>query len=338
MRALVTGVGGFCGVHLIRRLRREPDVVIAGLDLASEQPNQLALDRYFQSDITNGAAVAAAVREFNPDWLFHLAGVSENSAAASRTYEINVIGALHFLEAVRTISPSCTVLLVGSAAEYGPVDALPVTERTACRPVGPYGISKYAATLIGMDYARRHNLKVSVVRPFNIIGPGVPENLVVGALIARAKKALGCLTPVVKIGDTKSKRDFVAVSDAVDAYVRLAKAGMRNEIFNICSGRAHSIGYVAKTLLENSRRAIALEVDPGLVSISPARIVYGSYRKAARAIGFRPTTSLKLALRESWDAAIGSSECGDRDVNGSSDRVTRRSPSDRTAAQRPHNG
>lgn len=325
MRAFITGVGGFSGVHLVRRLRQEPGIEIAGLGLKPSRPDACGLDHYFQADITNADAVATAVREFNPDLLFHLAGAAGNSTPVSRLYEVNVLGTVHVLEALRAVSRDCAALLVGSASEYGSVKAsgLPITEDMPCRPIGPYGISKYVATLIAMDYARRYDMRVSVVRPFNIIGPGVSENLVVGALIARVKQAVESANPVIKIGDANSKRDFVDVFDVVDAYVRLAKSGVRGEIFNICSGRAYSIRHVAKTLLANSSRPIVLEVDPSLVSISPARIIYGSYRKAARAIGFRPSTSLKAALSEAWDSAIGSLERKDRTVNRAKNLVTR---------------
>ncbi len=222
-------------------------------------------------------------------------------------YQVNITGAVHVLEAVRCHVPDCGVLLVGSAAEYGPVaaSALPVKEDMPCRPVGAYGISKYAATLAGMDYSRRLGLKVLVVRPSNIIGPGVSPSLVVGALIARAKQALASSHPVVKVGDSDNERDFVAVSDVVDAYVRLVQAGFWGEIFNLCSGRAYSIRHVAEVLLANASRRVTLGLDPDLVPPSAIRCVYGSYEKAARAIGFRPSTSLEEALKAAWCSEMG---------------------------------
>jgi GDP-4-dehydro-6-deoxy-D-mannose reductase len=316
LRALITGVGGFCGAHLVRRLRREPGIEIAGIGLELQPTPQICLDHYFQADVTNEAEVAAAVKGFRPQLLFHLAGVSGDSATASPMYQVNVAGVVHVLEAVRATARDCAVVIVGSAAEYGKValSGLPVNERTPCKPIGPYGISKYAATLIALDYARRYQMKVSVVRPFNIIGSGMPENLLVGALLARAKQAVISANPVVKIGDMEAKRDFVAASDAVDAYFRLAQSGFCGEIFNICSGRVHSIRHVAKTLLANSPRPIALEFDPVLVPVSPVRSIYGNYKKAARAIGFRPSISLKAALRDVWNSEMESSQRGCADV------------------------
>ena len=310
MRALITGVGGFCGGHLVRRLRQESGIEIAGLGLEIQPPPDLQLDHYFPADIADEAVVAAAVKQFRPTLLFHLAGVSGTSVTPSRMYEINVTGAVNVLQAVRANSPECGIVIVGSAAEYGDVgpSRLPVSERTPCAPIGPYGISKYAATLAALDYAKRYRMKISVARPFNVIGPGMPESLLVGALLVRAKRAIISGNPVVKIGDMASKRDFVAASDTVEAYFRLAQAGFRGEIFNICSGRAFSVRHVAKTLLANSRYPITLEVDPDIIAVSPVSNIYGTYQKAARAIGFRPSISLKSALKATWESEIGSLE------------------------------
>jgi GDP-4-dehydro-6-deoxy-D-mannose reductase len=324
MRVLITGVGGFCGAHLVDRLRREPNVEIAGFGVEAESQLRIRLDQYLEGDITDLAVVTAAVKEFRPDMLFHLAGLSGNSASPSRMYAVNVNGAVNLLEALRANAPDCASVFVGSAAEYGKIrpSALPVSERTPCRPIGPYGVSKYAATFIALDYAHRYRMKVSVVRPFNIIGPGIPENLLVGALIARAQQALASGDLVVKIGDMNSKRDFVAASDAIDAYLRIAKSGFSGRIFNICSGRSHSIRHVAKMLLANSPRPIALEFDPNLVPASPVRNIYGTYQKAARAVGFRPSTSLEAVLKEAWVSKMAGFEqdlLGDR--NGPSKRL-----------------
>ena len=156
-----------------------------------------------------------------------------------------------------------------------------------------------------MDYAKRYGLKVVVARPSNIVGPGVPESLVVGAMLSRAKKAFSSIKPVFKVGDFESERDFVDVSDVTEAYVRLAQANLCGEVFNICSGRSYSIRRVAELLIANSSRSIALEFDPDLVPPSIIRSLYGSHEKATKAIGFRPATSLDLSLKAAWDAEIG---------------------------------
>jgi GDP-4-dehydro-6-deoxy-D-mannose reductase len=307
MRALITGVTGFCGTHLARRLAGEGRIEIVGVGTAPEPPQGIGLHRYFQVDVTRAAEVDTIVKSVQPEMLFHLAGLSGSTVPAVCMYQVNVTGTVHVLEAVRRHAPECAVLVVGSAAEYGVVDAsaLPVREDTACRPAGTYGISKYAATLVAMDYARAFGLRVIVARPSNIVGPGVPASLVVGALLARARQVLSSAQPTVTIGDADSERDFVAVEDVVEAYVHLVKGRLSGEVFNICSGKAHSIRYVAEQLLSHAPSPIELIVDPDLLPPSPVRCFYGSYEKAARVVGFRPSISLEDALEATWRSEMG---------------------------------
>ena len=164
------------------------------------------------------------LRRVRPDLVFHLAGIQQGEA--KDIYRTNVMGAVHLLEAVRQECHSSRVLLVGSAAEYGLVgkNELPVTESTPCKPQGPYGLSKYASTLAGLDWSRQFGMKVVIARPFNIIGAGISPNLFAGALLARAREALATQgDPMVKVGNMESQRDFIAVEDVVEAYMRCWK-------------------------------------------------------------------------------------------------------------------
>jgi nucleoside-diphosphate-sugar epimerase len=123
-------------------------------------------------------------------------------------------------------------------------------------------------------------------------------------LIERAQGALAGSDPVVELGDFDSERDFVGVADVVDAYVRLVQAGFSGEIFNLSSGRAYPIRKVAEILLANSPRPIKLKLNADLIPASPIRSLYASYEKAAKAIGFRPVTSLEDALRAAWSSEM----------------------------------
>ena len=237
-KVLITGVGGFCASHLVTRLRKTESVFICGTDISKVKPVNVPLDSYRQVDITDPGQVIELVQQFQPDWIFHLAGLVGNANVAD-IYHVNVSGTINLLDAYCRFAPEASMLLVGSAAEYGPVtsDLLPVTEEQACNPMGTYGISKYAVTMAGLDFAHRYNKKIVIARPFNIIGAGISSNLVLGAVLERIKQALANPgAPVIKIGNVASARDFIAVEDVVEAYVQLIKGDYWGEIFNICSG------------------------------------------------------------------------------------------------------
>jgi GDP-4-dehydro-6-deoxy-D-mannose reductase len=307
VKALVTGANGFCGKHLVARLlARRIEVVATDVTPTRASPHGAI---YVQADVRNGS-FDTVVESHRPDWLFHLAAASPNNADTTSIYETNLAGTLRVLQVVKRLVPRCRVLLVGSFAEYGPVPSvqLPVSEETPCQPVGPYGISKFASTLVALELARTLELEISIARPSNIVGSGIPPTLVVGALLERARAAMNTPTPRVRVGDVESERDYIAVDDVVEAYVDLLQGG-HTGLFNLCSGVPRTVWAVATTLFSISNRPIALEADRDLVPSSPIRSIYGTSAKANAAFGFRTTTPLEVALKAAWDQAFVGASC-----------------------------
>lgn len=301
-RALITGVCGFCAAHLAKKLASGGDIRTIGIDIRGRPPQRLPLDDYISVDMGDRLQVSDTVARVKPDLVFHLAGLVRGNAA--ELFRVNLLGGVHLMEAILESAPDARTLVVGSAAEYGhvPESEMPITEEHPCNPIGPHGLSKYSLTLAAVDYARNRGLKVSVARPFNIVGAGVPESLVVGAILHRATKALAeSDDPVVTIGNLDTERDFVAVEDAVDGYLRMVQSDHWGEVFNICSGQPCSIRSVVEGLLSYSPKPIRLRVDPALVRPADVKTVYGDYGKANRLLGFVPATSLDSALRSAWD-------------------------------------
>jgi GDP-4-dehydro-6-deoxy-D-mannose reductase len=305
MKVLITGACGFCGRRLAQSLAGDRTLRLVGADRVEAQGALRGLCDYRRTDLGDAAQIETVVREVRPDCILHLAGVS--AGAEIELYRINFLGTVNLLEAVRRHVPAARVLLVGSAAEYGAVarSDLPLREAHSPQPAGAYGGSKYAATLAGVDYVRRYGMKVVMVRPFNIVGAGIPASLVIGALLERAKSALAGPEPAcVRIGNLDAQRDFVSVTDAVDAYWRALQGDHWGEVFNVCSGRPRSIRSMAKALLRLAPRPVTLRVDPDLVRPSDVPVVYGSYEKARRAFGFEPSVSMECALQEAWNSAM----------------------------------
>jgi GDP-4-dehydro-6-deoxy-D-mannose reductase len=304
-RALITGVCGFCGRSLLARLRAEGNLAVFGVDRCKAPPLDLNLQDYLSVDLCDPGQLAGIVRRLKPDFVFNLAGLAQGDAVD--IFRTNALGPLYLLEAIRQCSSEARVLLVGSAAEYGPANGkeLPLTELHACHPAGPYGVSKHSQTLLGLDYACQYGLRVLVARPFNIVGPGIPPTLVIGAILDRAKQLLTCDQPrVITAGNLNTQRDFIAVEDVVDAYWRMLQGEHWGEVFNICSGRPTTIQAVVERLLSFAEPPLKLAVDPKLMRASDVSVSYGSWEKAHRAFGFKPTTSLDSALRAAWDFAM----------------------------------
>lgn len=299
--ALVTGCNGFCGQHLIRRLADEMNIRIVGISRRQEPSLNGCVVECVKADVGDQGQVEALVSRYRPDFVFHLAALAEGAAAD--VYRTNFLATSYLLDALRRNAPEARILLVGSAAEYGNVSpgALPITEDHPCVPASDYAASKYAMTLLGREYAGRFKMKVVIARPFNIVGPGAPANVIVGAVLGRVKSALLIdREPVVEIGNLESARDFIAVEDVTDAYLRMVQGESWGEVFNLCSGNPISVRTVIETLFSNSSRPIRLITQPSLLRLSDPSIIYGDSEKARKAFGFRPNVPLGESLRLAW--------------------------------------
>jgi GDP-4-dehydro-6-deoxy-D-mannose reductase len=305
-KALIVGAGGFCGRHLAERLKAQGRHRVYGIDVSKSNPKNTVLDDYQCVDITDEIQLNEYIQCTCPDVIFHLAGIVRGQPA--QIYLVNLLGGINLLEAVRQFAPDARLLIVGSAAEYGHVvpDDLPVKEDYPCKPSGPYGLSKHALTSAAIDYSLRYGLRIAVARPFNIVGAGVPETMVVGAILGRLRSALKSgQESIVRIGNLDTERDFLSVDDAVTAFLKIVEGAHMGEIFNVCSGNAVLIKWVADYLLSLSGREARLVIDDSLVRSSDVSTIYGSCEKAKQAFGFNPQVSLQDALKQAWVYCMG---------------------------------
>lgn len=301
--ALITGVCGFCGRHLLERLMCMREVRMVGVDVQRLPPENLS--DYLCVDLSIPKKADRVVSRVHPDWVFHLAGLFRGAPAD--LYSANLLAGIELLEAISRHAPDACVLIVGSSAEYGlvPHQELPVKEDFVCSPEGNYALSKYALTLAALDYARNRGLRVVVARPFNILGRGVPPSLVVGAILQRVKAALRKpKAPVVNVGNMDTQRDFIAVEDVVEAYIRMVQADRWGEVFNICSGMPRAIRSVVEELVSFAPRHINLQEDTNLLRPTDIPVMYGSWEKAHNAFGFEPRRSISESLRDLWDLTM----------------------------------
>lgn len=289
----------------MRLLAKGMDVY--GADIQTGPPENIDLKKYFKLDITDPSNIQDVLRAVMPEMIFNLAGIFRGEA--SKIYNVNFLGCIYLLEAIRNWVPQAKVLLVGSAAEYGqvPEREMPIRETHKCNPYSPYGISKYAMTMAALCYAKDHDLKLVVARPFNIVGAGIPESLVVGAVLARIKKALNARKKLnaISVGNLDTERDFLAAEDAAEAFIKMILSDCWGEVFNVCSGKHYSIRSVLQLLADNSKQKIEFLEDATLIRATDVKCVYGSAEKSRKILEFKPKISLASALSAAWNEAIG---------------------------------
>jgi GDP-4-dehydro-6-deoxy-D-mannose reductase len=313
-RALITGILGFCGSHLAEHLLQE-GFVVAGLELPAVSTRNLdaVLDdvRLHRADLQDEAAVRQVLAQVRPAQVYHLAALIRPPAGNEwrALFEANVYNTVHLLDAVLAECPDATVLMAGSAAQYGlvPAEENPIHEEAPFRPITPYGVSKVAQELAGYRYGAAAGLRVVRVRAFNLMGPRQGPQLA-GSAFAQQIAAIeaGRQEPVVEVGDLTAQRDFVDVRDAVRAYVLAAEHGEPGAVYNVCSGQARRISAMLEGLLALSTvRGITVCQDPARVQAADVPFQVGDYSRLRERTGWRPEVPFAQTLRDLLDSWRG---------------------------------
>lgn len=281
---------------LARRLQSEKDLRVTGLSRRLPADSSL-FSEFLQVDLSVPGAAQAALQKAKPDWIFHLAGMLKGAAA--ELMEANEKVTRNLLEAAASIVPTARFLLVGSAAEYGSAANCHglISEEAPCEPETAYGRSKASMTSMGLRFARESHLRVNIARTFNLIGPGIPSTLLLGALIERVQEAIRDEKNSITVGEISAERDFIDVRDAVEAYFLIMKSECNGEIFNVCSGIPTRIRDLVEAALRLSARPIGYEVNSALARAGAASVV-GNPAKL-RKLGFKPRFTIQQSLADS---------------------------------------
>lgn len=293
---LVTGWAGFSGRTLVPLLRAAaPSLRIVGLDCVTPEDAATKPDEAHEADLCDAGALLEIVARVRPDYVVHLAGAMPPADGAA-LWTANVGATQNLLLAVHEANPAARVVSIGSAAEYGATLAAAVDEGHACRPTTEYGRTKLAQTFVALGLARQVGLHVCVARPFNLIGPGMPPKTVVGE--ACAQLAASPAGGTIRLGRLTAHRDFVDIRDAVRAYWAIATGGEAGEIYNVCSGVAHSVESVIQRLVAQAGGGRSVEFDAGRVRAGDVDYSRGSPDKTQRACGFSCEIPLERTLAD----------------------------------------
>jgi GDP-4-dehydro-6-deoxy-D-mannose reductase len=308
MRALVTGASGFVGGYLVDALVRENyDVVACG------GPEQNG--KFLRFDLDDASTIRAALDVAKPSVVFHLAAqtfVPESLSSPMATYETNTIGTARLAQAIRDYAgsgePMPRLIFASSAEVYGGRDAheFPLRETLDPRPANPYAASKAAAEAILQAEARSFGLDVVIARAFNHIGAGQNERFAVASLAAQLARIAVGGKPLLLVGNLSAARDFLDVRDVVDAYVALARDGVRAEIYNVCSGNAVTIRDILGQLIVIARVPVEVREDPARMRPVDVPLFVGNAEKLMSATRWTPRIALRRSLQDIYNAALES--------------------------------
>lgn len=295
-RALVTGIGGFTGRYMAKRLVAD-GYRIWGIVRDNERVPEGVTP--LNADLLDTQALAHAVETAQPDVVVHLAAVANvASNDIARTYVVNVVGTRNLLDALaRQRKKPRAVLLASSANVYGNATNGVIDETIAPQPANDYAVSKLA-----MEYvAKRWNdtLPITIARPFNYTGVGQTTDFLIPKIVehyARGEES-------ISLGNIHVARDFSDVRDVVDSYARLITAAPRGATVNVCSGTGHTLGALLDILSRIAGYNIEVHINPRFVRANEVRQLIGSNAKLRSIVGDSTRKRLEDTLRWMYDEA-----------------------------------
>jgi UDP-glucose 4-epimerase len=291
-RILVTGGSGFIGRHVVSGLTAS-GARVRVLDL---RPHPRPDVDIVVGDLTDEDVVAAAF-DGGIDAIVHLAALTSVLRSVERpelTYRTNVAATAALLEAARTGAVR-TMVFASTNAVVGVTDGAAIDESTPLQPLTPYGASKAASEMLMSAYTASYGIRCACLRLTNVYGPGMEEK---DSIVARLMRTARTGATFEIYGDGLQVRDYVHVSDVIDAVTR----GLDDEAWSgpmvIGNGTSLSVLDVIEAVRQVSRASLAVRHGPARAAEMRAVAVDISRSRAA---GWSPRLTLGEGLVGVWD-------------------------------------
>lgn len=286
--ALVTGASGFTGRYLIQALKAR------GFGVVGFGSGTTDADVTLACDLTDKAAVAAAVAQVQPDWVIHLAALAfVGHADQEAFYRVNLFGTLNLLEALGALERQPQRVLIASSANIYGTPGIEVIEESVCpAPVNHYACSKLAMEhMVATWYDR---LPIVVTRPFNYTGPGQDERFLIPKIVGHFARE----ERVIELGNLDVSRDFSDVRDLAQAYLGLLDSDHCASPVNVCSGKATALRAIIEMMERIAGYSIEVRVNPAFVRANEIPTLRGSDVRLRGVVGTRQLIPLQRTLED----------------------------------------
>jgi GDPmannose 4,6-dehydratase len=321
---LITGASGQDGAYLAAQLLARGDQVVgtrrpgASAD-SSWRPRELGITdhpglRLVELDIADAAACRALLGEVQPFALFHLAGqsrVTDSFRDPYLTAQINGMGTLHLLEAVRSASAQTRFVLASTAELFGDARTIPQSEATPLAPRNPYAVAKQFAHAMTQSYRASFGLHASCAILFNHESPMRDADFVTRKIAAAAVRLTQNAVDPLMLGNLEARRDFGYAPEYVAAMLAMAEQSQADD-YVLATGVATSIrefadlafaaacieldwrgqGVDAQAIDRRDGRVL-IAVDANLFRPLDAAVLVGDAGKARAHLGFAPVTDVR---------------------------------------------
>jgi NDP-hexose 4-ketoreductase len=304
MHVLIIGAGSFLGRHVLREAAAAGhEVVTAGRSAVPASPSHFRLD--LSAD--GAPRIAELIASIAPDAVVNCAGATTGGPDVLAAANITAVYAL--VTAMIESRAPARLVQIGSAAEYGRTEeGVPVDESVPPRPASVYGATKLAGTRL-VQLARTAHLDAVVLRVFNVVGAGAPEDGLPGRAAAQLRQAIAHGTDL-RLGPLDAVRDYVDVRDVADAVLAaIAAPVLPNSVINIGSGHGVASRVLIEELLAISGYQTAVHEDAaGSVRSAGLPWIEADITRARQDLSWQPSRDLKASVSDMWEASCGAAE------------------------------
>ena len=248
-KVLVTGGAGFIGSHLVNGLLDNDYAVAVVDDLSAGQLRNVNHRATFYHAPINDPRINQIIQREGPEIIFHLAAqssVRQSALDPVADANANVLGTISLLSAAAAEGVDKIIFSSTGGAIYGNPDTVPCDEDTPVSPLTPYALSKYVSELYLKLFYQTYGLAYTILRYSNVYGPGQDPNGEAGVISIFAGSMLRGRSPNI-YGDGEQERDFVYVSDIVEANLAAMYHG-DGRTYNIGTGEPVTINRIYSLL------------------------------------------------------------------------------------------
>ncbi|MHC4271243.1 MAG: GDP-mannose 4,6-dehydratase [Planctomycetota bacterium] len=307
-KALITGITGQDGSYLVELLlekgyevwgliRRSSSFHTGRIDHLYKDPHEQPPLKLLYSDLTDGGGLSNIVQDIEPDEIYNLGAQSHVRVSFDQpiyTANVDALGTLRLLEAVRQMKNQPRFYQASSSEMYGKVVEIPQTEKTPFYPRSPYGCAKVYAFWQTLNYREAYNLYACNGILFNHESPRRGETFVTRKITRAATRIKLGLQKKLYLGNLDAKRDWGFAGDYVEAMWLMLQQDKPDD-YVVATGQNHSV----KEFLDEVFGHLDLsweeyvEVDPRYFRPSEVDVLLGDATKAKTVLGWEPKVTFK---------------------------------------------
>ena len=307
-KALITGITGQDGSYLAELLlgkgyevygiiRRSSSFHTGRIDHLYRDPHEQPALKLIYGDLTDGSDLATVVNEIQPDEVYNLGAQSHVRVSFDMpiyTADVDALGTLRLLEAIRTIKNHPRFYQASSSEMYGKVVESPQTEKTPFYPRSPYGCAKVYSYWQTVNYREAYDMFACNGIMFNHESPRRGETFVTRKITRAATRIKLGLQKELYLGNVDAKRDWGFAGDYVEAMWLMLQQDAPDD-YVIATGENHSV----REFLDEVFGRLDLDwtgyvkKDPKYFRPAEVDILLGDPGKAKKELGWQPKVAFK---------------------------------------------